>query len=295
VTTLSEQLERARATRRETRTQLESVADDRMLAPAEWRGRPTDVRTLLYRIADGEQERRVALASTLASLGWQQTEAQRILGIAMEARGALRAALLGVTAALLDQAPPNEWSIRQTLEHHLNTEHRYRGQVEYALERHRSGGTLPGQIPDDRLPARFTGQTSTTGPVNVVMAELYNARRETIASFAELTDDELSLAATYGRQDVDVRFRLHRFAAHEREHTIQVVKTARMIGHTPTEAQLILGQAEVARGATEGMLIGVPDELSTRSPAGRQSLQAIVEQGIRDETEAAQTIRKAVA
>jgi hypothetical protein len=69
----------------------------------------------------------------------------------------------------------------------------------------------------------------------------------------------------------------------------------RAIGHAQTEAQLILGQAEVARGAVEGLLLGLPDDRAAQSPgSGRPSVQEILDQGVREEGEAATAILRAV-
>ena len=286
---LTDLLERAALQRRATNAALGLVRDDEMLTRVEWRGQATDVRGLFYRIADGAWERRVAAAELLARLGWQQSEAQRILGLAGQASGQLCAALLGLDEVMLDLQPPGEWSVRQALEHHLNTEERYGVQVGYTLERYRAGGSLPEQVPEERMPARFSGQTMTGGPVDVVLDRLADARANTIADFSGLSGADLAVPARYGRQSVDVRYRLHRFAAHEREHTIQIVKTQQALGFAHTEAELILGQSEVASGGLEGALIGVPDSLIDQRIDGVTIIE-LLRRGIDEDGEAVQTI-----
>ena len=50
---------------------------------------------------------------------------------------------------------------------------------------------------------------------------------------------------------VDVRFRLHRFAAHLVEHTQQVDKTLRALGQVQTDAQAYVRQISIIRGRHE--------------------------------------------
>jgi hypothetical protein len=60
--------------------------------------------------------------------------------------------------------------------------------------------------------------------------------------------------------NVDVRFRLHRFAAHIAEHTIQCDKTLAALGWRQTEARRIVRQIWTLVGELEGL--GAGAELS---------------------------------
>ena len=55
------------------------------------------------------------------------------------------------------------------------------------------------------------------------------------------------------RYDVDVRFRLHRFAAHVIEHTIQCEKALAALGWQPTEGRRIARQLAALVGEIEGL------------------------------------------
>jgi hypothetical protein len=57
----------------------------------------------------------------------------------------------------------------------------------------------------------------------------------------------------WGGYDVDVRFRLHRFAAHVVEHTIQCEKTLLALGWRPTEGRQIARRIAAAVGEIEGL------------------------------------------
>jgi hypothetical protein len=53
--------------------------------------------------------------------------------------------------------------------------------------------------------------------------------------------------------DVDVRFRLHRFAAHVAEHTIQCEKTLAALDWRPTEGRRIARRLGALVGEIEGL------------------------------------------
>ena len=53
--------------------------------------------------------------------------------------------------------------------------------------------------------------------------------------------------------DVDVRFRLHRFAGHIAEHTVQCEKTLSALGWRPTEGRRIVRPVAAALGELEGL------------------------------------------
>jgi hypothetical protein len=53
--------------------------------------------------------------------------------------------------------------------------------------------------------------------------------------------------------DVDVRFRLHRFAAHLVEHTVQCEKTLDTLGWQPPEGRRIVRRVTAALGELEGL------------------------------------------
>ena len=53
--------------------------------------------------------------------------------------------------------------------------------------------------------------------------------------------------------DVDVRFRLHRFAAHLVEHTIQIEKSLALLGWPATEGRRIARHVAAAIAEIEGL------------------------------------------
>jgi hypothetical protein len=100
----------------------------------------------------------------------------------------------------------------------------------------------------------------------------------------------------YRREQVDVRFRLYLFASHEREHAGQVARTLRAVGFEPSEAQMILANAEVAFGGIEGTLVGFPDDLvDSRPPGGLPSVHDILVKAVAQEEGLARAIADRIA
>jgi hypothetical protein len=65
--------------------------------------------------------------------------------------------------------------------------------------------------------------------------------------------------------EIDVRFRLHRFAAHIVEHTIQCEKALHALGWRPTEGRRIARRLAGLLGEIEGLgAVAAVRELETR-------------------------------
>jgi uncharacterized damage-inducible protein DinB len=248
-----------------------------------------DVRWLLWRIATLATQRRVELGKTLDALGWQPSEAQRILAHARESRGELRSILLGVADETVDLEPaPGEWSVRQALEHAYSVDERYMLATEYAVERAHSATDLPIQRPDG---APRSEDERLPGTLAAVLTRLDTIRDTVIDRLASIDDEDLTAPIIYRREQVDVRFRLYLFASHEREHAGQVARTLRAVGFAQSEAQMILANTEIAFGAIEGMLVGMPDDLvSSRPPGGLPSVQDILVKAVAQEEGLAKAI-----
>jgi hypothetical protein len=166
--------------------------------------------------------------------------------MAQRAFGDLRGLLLGIDEAQFDEVPvPGEWTVRQTMAHMIDTELRYDAQAEWARRR-RQGE--PVRIPEDKLRPK----ADTTGSLADLLARLAHAREETDRRHANIAADEMRLPTIWGGFEVDVRFRLHRFAGHVIEHTIQCEKTLSMLaGYTESEARRIVRHISSVRGLHE--------------------------------------------
>lgn len=276
---------------------LASLSEEQLAQLVTWGERQTDVRHLLLRLSEGYDERRVALNEVQVVLNWRQTEAQRILGIASQMRGQLLAALVGLPDEYLGRIPKDgEWTVGQALEHNRAVEERYLSQTLYAVERLHSPKELPLEMPADRLPPLDLVPASppSLSPFLTRMTEL---RAQVVAELAGLSKEELSAPSVYGRREVDVRYRMHRFAAHEREHLAQIGKTLIAIGWKPTEAQLLLGYGEISYASLVGQIIGFPKEKAANSPPGSNlpTVEQLFDQSLAEEKALVEIVIAAVS
>jgi hypothetical protein len=81
-----------------------------------------------------------------------------------------------------------------------------------------------------------------------------------LRELAETGDHELDLPSIYWESaPMSLRFRLHRFDSHMRQHTVQIDKTLHDLGHGPTEARRLLRLIYAALAEAEAVLFGATD------------------------------------
>jgi len=225
-----------------------ALDEDALGRPWAFRGQTMDVRYALFRTLEDAQEAHVRVVAR------PLPESRRILSLAQRAFGDLRGLLVGLPTDLIDRAPrAGEWPVREVLRHMWVIERRYALQTLYALERAEAD---PVRIAGDRLPT--PAQLDVTGSLDEVLARLAAAREESNRRLGDVLPARMTRPTIWGRYDVDVRFRLHRFAAHVIEHTIQCEKTLDALDCRPTEGRRIVRQLAALLGEIEGL--GAPDE-----------------------------------
>jgi len=205
---------------------------------------PADAAYALFNALEEEQRAAAALAP-------DGDEASRILTLAQIAFGRLRGLLAGVDDDLLDRAPAaGEWSIRQTLAHAIQVERSYRANTQHALVR---GDDEPLTLPADRRPKPDPADTS--GGVLDILAAFAARRAETDEALVGLDARQMTRPSQWGPYDIsheiDVRFRLHRFASHLVEHTVQCEKTLESLGVTLNDPRSVVRAIGAMRGAHE--------------------------------------------
>lgn len=187
----------------------------------------------------------------ITALASDTDEASRILTLAQIAFGRLRGLLAGIDDDLLDRAPaPGEWSIRETLVHAIEVERSYRANTQHALVRRDSE---PLRLPPERRPKPDPADTG--GGVLDIVAAFAARRAETDAALADLDGDQMIRPSQWGPYEfahhVDVRFRLHRFASHIVEHTVQCEKATAALGVTLNDPRAVVRAIGAMRGAHE--------------------------------------------
>jgi hypothetical protein len=202
-----------------------------------------DVRYALYRTLEDAQDVFVRVSAA------EHPESRRILALAQRAFGELRGLLAGLSDALLDKAPrAGEWPIREVLGHMFSVERRYALQTRYAVDR---ADADPMRLADNQMPP--TAPANIPGDVAAVLGRLREARAETHRLLSELPPAAMTRPTVWMGHDVDVRYRLHRFAAHVIEHTIQCEKALLALGWRPTEGRAIARRLAAVVGEIEGL------------------------------------------
>ena len=221
-----------------------AALDEKELAqPWLYRDKPMDVRYALYRTIEESQEAHVSAAAR------SHPESRRILSLAQRAFGDLRGLLIGLPTDLLDGNPwAGEWSVREILRHVIVTEGRYAVQTRYAAERTDAD---PMRVADDKLPT--PGQIDVTGSITEILARVGAARAETDRQLGDLPPFAMTRPTQWIRYDVDVRFRLHRFASHLVEHTVQCEKALAALGWRMGEGRRIVRRLAGLLGEIEGL------------------------------------------
>lgn len=235
------------------------------------------VRFAFFRTYEELRELAVRLLTARVAAGSPPTASQRILALYHLAQRDLQAALLGVSPALATQPPaPGEWSVQQAVSHMTQATIGFYAVVRHTLNSRRSGAQQSEEMTDETWDAavgasdaELMAQLGAEFTELVAFAAQWHDR--VLTEFADMTEEELAWPSRYWEgYDLPLRFRLHRFDAHLRQHTIQVDKTLEALGHAPTEARRLLRLIYAALAEVEGALIGaagVGDELQRQAAA----------------------------
>ena len=221
------------------------------------------VRFAFFRTYEELRELAATTVAERAARGPAPTTAQRILAQYHAAYRDLQAALLGIGYGEEDQVPAEgEWPLRRVVGHIAGAEVGFYVVAKYALDRHRTGDGRPAEIPDEAWDT-IIGQdvdavrTILDGPLAGIRSFHAAIHERVLREFAGITEDELSAPSMYWEgYAMSLRFRLHRFDSHMRQHTIQVDKTLEGIGRAPNEAKRLLRLIYAALAEAEGATIG---------------------------------------
>ena len=191
------------------------------------------------------------------------TQAQRILTQYHAAYLDLQGILLGVDSKYFEMPPADgEWSLRRTYAHIVGADLGFYVAIKFALERYRQDKDPFVEI-DDGTWLGVAGMDESEldskmdEPLPGLRAFHKDLHMRILLEFAEMDASELEKASRFWEDEYHtVRFRLHRFDAHMRQHTIQIEKTLQAIGHVPNESQRLMRLIYSALAEVEGVLLG---------------------------------------
>jgi len=221
------------------------------------------IRFAFFRTYEELREMAVILQSERSIQAKPPSAAQLILAQYHAAYWDLQAALLGVESKQLDQAPAEgEWPVRKIMAHIISAELGFYVVVRYALDRHRGGDEQPAEITREAW-AATSGMDEAAfgsimgGPFEGLRDYYTTLHERAMREFTDISDTELEVPSRYWEKELmSVRFRLHRFDSHLRQHTIQVDKTRVVLEQSPNEAKRLMRLIYAALADATGAAIG---------------------------------------
>jgi hypothetical protein len=251
-----------------------NLSDAKLDTPWHWKGHDEGVRFALFVTLLELRQLTIKLATERAA-GLKLppiNNAQRILAQYHSAYMDLQASIAGLSPKKATQLPSKkDWSIQQVYTHILEAELSFTAVVRYALENHRAGKWLPVSIPEKEFPRLYRlkekafSQLMKSSLKNMV-AFHKEFHSKILYEFAGISNEELTLPATFWEETrFHIGYRLLRFEAHSRQHTIQIDKSLNLIGCGPTEAKRIVRMLYSALADLDSTLISPMEKKNQES------------------------------
>ena len=239
-----------------------SISDADLERPWNWGDYDEGVRFAFFRNYEDLRQLAVTLADERLKAGLPQTPAQRILAQYQAAFTDLEAVQLSVTDEQAGLSPAEgEWPLRKILRHMVEAEGTFFAINHYAIERARAINERPLGMPDEAWNAFWAGdpfeQVAENGAFSEMWVYFLDLHRRVLDAFAGVSDAELAQPAVFWESTpMPVRFRLHRFESHLRQHTIQADKALVALGLASGEARRLVRLVYAGLAEVLGLLIG---------------------------------------
>jgi len=221
------------------------------------------VRFAYFRTYEDLRQLAVELGLLRDAAGKPFSDAQRILAQYHAAYMDLQAVLLGLESQYFELTPAQgEWSIRRVLAHIVGAEMGFYVAIKFALDRYYQGEDPLVDIDDETWLGIIGMEEEELGaqmdePLPGLQSFHKDLHKRVLKDFSLIDASVIDKPSKYWEHEFySVRFRLHRFDAHMRQHTIQIEKTLHAIGHVPNESQRLLRLIYAALGQVNGALIG---------------------------------------
>lgn len=245
---------------------LINFPDTSLDRPWSWKDYDSEgIRFAFFRTYEELVELAVKLRQERLARGHPQSQAQEILSYYHAAFNDLQASVSGLSADLVDRAPgENDWPVRRVLSHIVGGDLGFFVAVKYALDGHRLEDGRPEEIPDETWDA-ITGMDEAAykvlmrGPFENLQVYHRGLHQRVLREFETIQDVELEGSCKFWEKEpMSLRFRLHRFDSHMRQHTIQIDKTIDRLNGPQPETKRLLRLIYSALAGVEGVLIGAP-------------------------------------
>jgi hypothetical protein len=242
-----------------------SIPDRDLEAPWSWGDYEEGIRFAFFRTYEELREMAARLASQRSQTSGGSSEAQHILAQYNAAYWDLQGALIGVNndMALITPAP-GEWSVFEAIGHMVRADLAFLAINQHGLAQLRAGKEQPEEMTEaefEEFKSSQSLQPALQGDSLSDLMEFYQHHRlRVVDAFSAVTDAELDARIWYWEnQPMPLRFRLHRFDSHLRQHTIQVQKTLVALQAEKSEVHRLLGLVYAALAELQGNLIGAGD------------------------------------
>lgn len=242
-----------------------ALPDAMLDQPWAWREYDEGLRVAFFRTYEELRELTVLTAAGRARAGSPITSAQRLLAQYHAAYRDLEAVLLAADESVLDQAPAEgAWPLREVLGHMMRADAGFFALTRFALDVHRRGEPAAPWTEEMHASYPGAGGDAAAAALGGTLSDIrgfHDALHDRIiARFAGLSEEELEVPSHFWESEpFPVRFRLLRFDAHLRQHTIQAEKTLIAVGRPPTEAQRLLRHVLNALAEAEGAAVAAPE------------------------------------
>jgi uncharacterized damage-inducible protein DinB len=228
----------------------------------EWKWGAYDEEGLRFALLITHHELRDLAVRLAAARERQPTQTERILAHYHQAYREMTASLAAARSEDLDRAPAEgEWPLREVCVHMLGAEYGFLRVCRIALERHRAGKA--GEPPMEEWDAasvpyiqarEAATQSLGSGTIEQIRDAFATVHIRNLRELGDITDRELELLSWFWDGPMPIRFRLHRFEGHLRQHTIQLEGTLAGIGRPPTEAHHLVRDISNALAEVESEL-----------------------------------------
>jgi hypothetical protein len=216
----------------------------------------------------------VRLAAARTRAGKPMGESEQIRAQYHEAYRDLTGLMTRVREDELDREPaPGQWPVREVLYHMITAVYGFSAVIRHALDARSDGGAVDLPSGDEWKRYKNMPERIADGDMREVMSSLVDSHLRAREAMSLVSDDKLETSARFWDGDMALRFRLHRFEEHMRQHTIQVEKTLLAIGHPATEAERLVRlvhsalagvESATVEGIGENECSGVADTIAAR-------------------------------